>query len=437
MSFTTLGIVASVMLLVLLFCGVHMGVDFFLVGFIGLTIIINFDAACSLLGETLYNAVATPSFCVLPLFMLMGAFASRGGFAKLAYESAHTMLARIPGSLAIATTFGCAVFGSICGSTIATATIFGRLAFPEMERFGYKKTFALGSIGCSGSFACMIPPSGMFILFAIFTDQSVGKLFLSGILPGILTASVYAICMLLMAKYGNNVAPIHPDEYKVTVSDRVRASFKIWPIMLLATLVMGGIYTGIFTSNEAAAVGAAGTLCFGLINGELRKKGEINSSLRETARSSAMLFIIIIASMYFSRFLAVTRIPTDLANFLVTWEVPPYVVLMSVIIVWFILGMLIAQAAVFAMTLPVIFPVLVELGYDPIWICVIAMKLNEIAGVTPPVGINSFALAGVTNSKVEDVFAGTWPFIICDLIVITILCIFPSICTILPYSMIE
>ena len=437
MSLTTLGIIASVMLLVLLFCGVHMGVDFFLVGFVGLTIIISFDAACSLLGETLYNAVATPSFCVLPLFILMGAFASRGGFAKLAYESVHTILARIPGSLAIATAFGCAVFGSICGSTIATATIFGRLAFPEMERFGYKRTYALGSIGCSGSFACMIPPSGMFILFAIFTDQSVGKLFLSGILPGILTAGVYATCMYLMAKYGKNVAPIHPDEYKVTVADRVRASFKIWPILLLATLVMGGIYTGIFTSNEAAAVGAVGTLCFGLANGELRKKGAINTSLRETARSSAMLFIIIIASMYFSRFLAVTRIPTDLANFLVTWEVPPYVVLLSVVIVWFILGMLIAQAAVFAMTLPVIFPVLVELGYDPIWICVIAMKLNEIAGVTPPVGINSFALAGVTNSKVEDVFAGTWPFIICDLVVIAILCMFPSICTILPYSMIE
>lgn len=437
MSLTVIGIIGSIILLVLLFCGVPMGLDFIFVGLIGLSIIISFDAACTLLGETLYSAVASPSFCVLPLFILMGAFASRGGFARLAYQSVHTMLARLPGALAIATTFGCAVFASVCGSTIATASIFGKLAFPEMERYGYKRTFALGSIGCSGSFACMIPPSGMFILFAIFTDQSVGKLFLSGIFPGIITAFVYATCMFLIAKFGKNVAPVHPDEYKVSMPDRAKAMCKLWPILTLAFIVMGGIYSGIFTANEAAAVGAIGTLIFGLVNGELRKNGEVNNALRETARSSAMLFIIIIASMYFSRFLAVTRIPNNLATFLVTWNVSPYIIFLCVIAVWFILGMLVAQAAVFAMTLPVIFPVLVSLGFDPIWTCVIAMKLNEIAGVTPPVGINSFALAGVTDARVEDVFSGTFPFIICDLIVVVILCIFPEIVTFLPNSMVK
>lgn len=437
MSLTVIGIIGSIILLVLLFCGVPMGLDFIFVGLIGLSIIISFDAACTLLGETLYSAVASPSFCVLPLFILMGAFASRGGFARLAYQSVHAMLARLPGALAIATTFGCAVFASVCGSTIATASIFGKLAFPEMERYGYKRTFALGSIGCSGSFACMIPPSGMFILFAIFTDQSVGKLFLSGIFPGIITAFVYATCMFLIAKFGKNVAPVHPDEYKVSMPDRAKAMCKLWPILTLAFIVMGGIYSGIFTANEAAAVGAIGTLIFGLVNGELRKNGEVNNALRETARSSAMLFIIIIASMYFSRFLAVTRIPNNLATFLVTWNVSPYIIFLCVIAVWFILGMLVAQAAVFAMTLPVIFPVLVSLGFDPIWTCVIAMKLNEIAGVTPPVGINSFALASVTDARVEDVFSGTFPFIICDLIVVVILCIFPEIVTFLPNSMVK
>lgn len=437
MNLLALGIIASIILLLLLFLGVQMGIDFFLVGFVGLAIILNVEAAGSLLGETLYNAVASPSFCVLPLFILMGSFASRGGFAKLAYESAHTMLARIPGALVIATTLGCAVFSSICGSTIATATIFGRLSFPEMVRYSYKRTFALGSIACSGSLACLIPPSGMFILFAIFTDQSVGKLFLAGILPGLLTAGVYGTCAWFMARFGRNVAPIHPDEMKITFRDRARASLSLWPILLLAVLVMGGIWTGIFTSNEAAAVGALGTLCFGLINGELRKKGQINAALRETARSASMLFIIIIASMYFSRFLAVTRIPTELSNFLVSWDVSPYMVFFCVIVVWFILGMLIAQAAVFAMTLPVIFPVLVNLGFDPLWICVIAMKLNEIAGVSPPVGINSFALAGVTNSRVEDVFTGVWPFILCDLVVIGILFLCPAIATIIPNSMLN
>ncbi len=437
MDFVTLGILCSMLLLILLFLGLHMGTDFLLVGMLGLTLALDFEAATSLLGETLYNSIATPAFCVLPLFILMGAFASRGGFAELAYTSVHKILARLPGALAIATSFGCAIFASICGSTIATATIFGRLAFPEMTRYNYKKSFSLGAIACSGSFACLIPPSGMFILFAIFTDQSVGKLFLAGILPGILTAIVYALAMYLLAKFRPGLAPIHPDEYKVTKKDRAKAAVNLWPILLLSGSVMGGIYTGIFTANEAAAIGAAGALIFGVANGTLRKIGPVRESLMETARTTAMLFFIIIAALYFSRFLAITRIPNELADFLASWNASREVVFACVIAVWFALGMLIVQAAVFAMTLPIIFPVLVGLGYDPIWICVVAMKLNEIAGITPPVGINAFALAGVTNSRVEDVFKGVFPFIVCDVIVIVLLFMFPEIATYLPNTMFE
>lgn len=435
MDFTIIGILGIVALLALLFCGLHMGVDFILVGLVGLTLLINFNAAVSLLGETLYNAIASPTFCVLPLFILMGAFASKGGFAELAYLNVHKICARLPGALAIATSFGCAIFASICGSTIATATIFGRLAYPEMKRYKYDTNYSLGAIACSGSFACMIPPSGMFILFAIFTEQSVGKLFLAGIIPGILTAIVYALNMYIRAKLYPHLAPIHPDEFKVTPKDRVNAFFSLWPIVILASIVIGGIYTGVFTANEAGAVGAMGTLIFGLIYGKLRKIEPIRSCLRETARTTAMLFFIIIAAMYFSRFLAMTRVPTDLANFLASWEVHRHIVFMCVIAVWFMLGMVIYQAAVFALTLPIIFPVLVGLGYEPIWICVIAMKLNEIAGITPPVGINAFALAGVTESKVEQVFKGVLPFIACDVLVIIMLFLWPQIALFLPNNM--
>ena len=435
MDFTLIGVLGIAALLLLLFCGLHMGVDFILVSIIGLTLLINFNAALSLLGETLYNAIASPTFCVLPLFILMGAFASRGGFAELAYANVHKICARLPGALAIATSFGCAIFASICGSTIATATIFGRLAYPEMKRYKYDTSYSLGAIACSGSFACMIPPSGMFILFAIFTEQSVGKLFLAGIFPGLLTAVVYAACMFLRAKLYPNLAPIHPDEFKITRKDRAKAFFSLWPIVLLASLVIGGIYTGIFTANEAGAVGAMGTLIFGLIYGPLRKIEPIRSSLRETARTTAMLFFIIIAAMYFSRFLAMTRVPTDLASFLASWDVHRHIVFFCVISVWFLLGMVIYQAAVFALTLPIIFPVLVGLGYEPIWICVVAMKLNEIAGITPPVGINAFALAGVTESRVESVFKGVIPFIVCDVIVIIMLFMWPQIALFLPNNM--
>ena len=435
MDFTLIGILGISALLLLLFCGLHMGVDFILVGLVGLTVLINFQAAMSLLGETLYNAVASPTFCVLPLFILMGAFASRGGFAELAYSNVHKICARLPGALAIATSFGCAVFASICGSTIATATIFGRLAYPEMKRYNYERSYSLGAIACSGSFACMIPPSGMFILFAIFTEQSVGKLFLAGIIPGVVTAVVYAASMYLRAKFHPHLAPIHPDEYKVTPRDRARAAVGLWPIILLASMVIGGIYTGIFTANEAGAVGAAGALLFGVAYGKLRRIEPIRSSLRETAKTTAMLFFIIIAAMYFSRFLTMTRIPTDLANFLASWQVHPHIVFICVISVWFFLGMVIYQAAVFALTLPIIFPVLVSLGYEPIWICVVAMKLNEIAGITPPVGINAFALSGVTDSRVEDVFKGVIPFILCDVIVIIMLFLWPDMALYLPNHM--
>ena len=435
MDFTLIGILGLAALLILLFLGLHMGVDFILVGLVGLTILINFEAAMSLLGETLYNAIATPTFCVLPLFILMGAFASRGGFAELAYANVHKICARLPGALAIATSFGCAIFASICGSTIATATIFGRLAYPEMQRYKYEKSYALGAIACSGSFACMIPPSGMFILFAIFTEQSVGKLFLAGILPGILTAFVYASCMFIRAKMYPHLAPIHPEEFKVTPKDRAKATIGLWPIVLLASLVIGGIYTGIFTANEAGAVGAFGALLFGIAYGRLRKIQPIRDSLAETASTTAMLFFIIIAAMYFSRFLTMTRIPTDLASFLANWQVHPHIVFICIIAVWFFLGMVIYQAAVFALTLPIIFPVLVGLGYEPIWICVVAMKLNEIAGITPPVGINAFALAGVTKSRVEDIFKGVLPFILCDVVVIIMLFLWPEIALYLPNHM--
>ncbi len=437
MEFTTVGVLAIIGLLVLLGLGVHISIDFLVVGFVGTLLLIGLEAALSLLGETLYYSIATPTFCVLPLFILMGSFATRGGFAKQAYDNVHTISSGIPGSLAIATSFGSAVFASICGSSLATATIFGKLAMPEMRKYNYDKKFALGSIASSGTFACMIPPSGMFILFAIFTEQSVGRLFMAGIIPGILTAIVYGTSMFLRAKLNPNLAPMMPEEKNVRMFDRTKAFGRLWPIFTLAFIVIGGIYSGVFTPTEAGAAGALGTLFFGLWQGPLRRLATVKTALRESAHTTSMLFFIIITALFFSRFLAVTRIPFELADFLQSWQVPRIAILLSVLLLWLILGMLVVQAAVFALTLPILFPVITGLGYDPIWFCVIAMKLNEIAGVTPPVGLNAFALAGVAGegTKVEDVFSGVYPFILCDIIVIIVLFVFPDIVLFLPNAM--
>ena len=433
---TTIGIIGLIALLALLAIGTHIAIVFLFVGIVGTAWLLTPDAALSLLGETLFHSIAVPTFVVLPLFVLMGSFASRGGFAERAYRSVHTMTARLPGSLAIATAFGSAVFGSICGSSLATSAIFGRIAYPEMLRFHYDRTFALGSIACSGTFACMIPPSGMFILFAIFTEQSVGRLFMAGILPGLLTAGIYAVAMAWRVKRRPHFAPMIPSERDVTLLDRVRATRGITPILILAMLVLGGIYTGIFTTTEAGAVGAIGTLVFGLWQGPLRRFTAVRSALRESAHTTSMLFIIIVTAMYFSRFFALTQIPSDMAEFLSTWNVHPNFVLASILALWFLGGMIMIPAAIFALTLPILFPIIEHLGFDPIWFCVIAMKLTEIAAVTPPVGLNAFALAGVSeDAGVEDVFRGVWPYVVCDIIVVIILIMFPEIVLFLPNAM--
>jgi C4-dicarboxylate transporter DctM subunit len=434
MDFTTVGIWSIMLLLGCLFFGLPIAVDFLLVAILGTTLLIGLSPALSLLGDTLYSSLSNPAAVVIPLFALMGAFGTEGGFAQRAYRAVHIIAARIPASLAVATAIGSAFFGAISGSTMASAVVFGKLAYPEMKRAGYDRPFALGSIASSGTFACMIPPSGMFILFAIFTDLSVGKLFMSGIFPGLLTAGVYVASMIIRAKYKPKLAPIASFEKDVSFRDRAVASKDLWEVMILAVIVIGGIYSGILTPIGAGAIGALGAFLIGFIRGPLRKFSSNRKALRDTGNTAAMLFFMIVTALFFSRFLALTRIPMELAEFLSSWEVHPHVILASIFILWFFLGMVMAQAAVFALTLPILFPVVVELGYNPIWFCVVAMKLNEIAGVSPPVGLSAFALAGATDdgTQVEEIYRGVWPFILCDLIVLVLLFMFPAIATWLP-----
>lgn len=438
-QFTLVGVVGIVALLGLLLMGMHLAVTFLLVGFVGTWILLDTTAALSLIGETMYSAIATPTYTVLPLFVLMGAFAAASGFAEQAYRSIHKAAARVPGSLAIATSFGSAAFATICGSSLATASVFGRIAYPEMRRYGYDRSFALGSIACSGTFASMIPPSGMFILFAIFTETSVGRLFMAGIVPGVLTAMVYALSMYLRARANPKLAPISDEEKAVAPRDRIRALGGLWQIAILGTVVIGGMYAGFFTATEAGAIGAVGTLLFGLANGPLRRFAIFRGALRESAQITAMLFFIIIGALFFSRFLGLTRIPYNLTLFLENWEVHRSVILGLILVSWFVLGMFLVQSAVFALTLPILFPIVVNLGYDPVWFCVVAMKMNEIAAVSPPVGLNAFSLAGSAGEdvRVDHVYRGVFPFILCDLVVLLLLFLVPQLATALPNLMFD
>ncbi|GHB11131.1 TRAP transporter large permease [Salinicola rhizosphaerae] len=437
MDFMLVGIVGVAVLLTLLMLGVPLAINFLLVGFVGIATLLTPSSATSLLGDTMYTAIASPTFTVLPLFVLMGALAAASGFAERAYKGIHRLAARMPGSLAVATAFGSAAFSTVCGSSLATASVFGRIAYPEMRRYRYDKRFALGSIACSGSLAAMIPPSGMFILFSIFTGVPVGKLFMAGILPGILTALVYAISIVWRAKRNPDLAPTLEEEQRVVLRDRLRGIVDLWQILLLGGLVIGGMYGGLFTATEAGAIGALGALVLGVAGGPLRKLEKLRAALRESAGITTTLFFIIIAALFFSRFLGLTRIPFEVTNFMTSWDVPSWMILGLILLIWFLMGMVVVPAAAFALTLPIVFPIVTELGYHPVWFCVIAMKMCEVAGVTPPVGLNAFALAGAAGRdvKISEVFSGVWPFVVCEIVVLAILLAFPAISLWLPETM--
>jgi len=434
MSLTIIGYFTICLLLFFLAIGFQIGISFLITGLVASTLIIGFKPALILIGESMYYSINTPCFVALPLFILMGAFAARGGFAEKAYNGLHKMTAGLPGSLAIATCFASAAFGAISGSSLATAAVFGKLALPEMERYKYKRSLSLGCIASAGTFACMIPPSNLFIIYAMFTDQSVGRLFAAGILPGILTAITYSISIIYRVKKNPELAPEIKSEKKITLSQRIITVKQLAPILSISFIVLGGMYGGIFSPTEAAAVGALLTLIFGIYLRKLNNLKKIKESLRESAQTTAMIFIIIAGSIYLSRTLALTRLPELITTLIVEATIPRIIILVGIFFVYFLLGMIMIPTGIFALTLPIVFPVIIALSYDPIWFGVITIKLSEIAAVTPPVGLNVYALKGVAGKEVpiQEIFSGIWPFIPCDIFVLLLLIIFPKICLFLP-----
>ncbi len=433
----TVGIYAVMALFLLLALSLHIAVNFILVGFVATAVLLGANAAFSLLGQTMYYSIASPSFTALPLFVLMGAFGSNGGFAQRVYDGIHTAASGLPGSLGITTCFGCAAFGAVSGSSLAASAIFGRLALPEMKRHNYDKAFALGTIAAAGTFAAMIPPSTLFIIYAIFTEQSVGKLFIAGIIPGLITAVIYSLSIILRVRMNPKLAPGIPGASRASARERALALVRTWPVAVLAALVLGGIYSGLFTPTEAGAAGAAATLLFGMVFGKLRESRFVREALRESAETTSMVFFIIVGALFFTRVLAITRIPVALTEFVLGLNVPGFVILIAIIALWFVLGMIIIPTGICALTLPIVYPIIVKLGYDPIWFGVIFMKLVEIAAVTPPVGLNVFALKGVAGDEatIEEIYRGIWPFVLCDVVVLVLLILFPGISLLLPKLM--
>jgi C4-dicarboxylate transporter DctM subunit len=431
MSATEIGILGTLVLVILLVMGVHVGFGMIIVGFIGFGIIGGFDAALSNLAILPFDKLYTYNFAVLPLFLLMGTFVSGGGLGREAYAAARAWLGRFKGGLAMATIGACGLFAAVSGDSFAGAMVMGKVAYPEMKKLGYKDVLTGPTIAAGGTLGILIPPSMGFVFLGIMANIPISKLFIAGILPGILVIIMYMATIIILCKINPSLAP---SVIKTTWKEKGQSVTLAWGIVVLFLLVMGGIYGGIFTATEAGAVGAVGAVVISVVKRQLYLKG-FGEALMEAGKLTAMIIIMLIGSYVFNAFLAITQIPFNLSNFLINLQMPTAVIVAAVLIVYIILGCFFDIFSILILTVPVIFPAMQALGLDMIWYSVLMVRIIEIGVITPPFGINLFGLTGIIKVPLGTLYRGIMPFVVSDVVNIAILACFPIIVTFLPNLM--
>jgi len=433
MSLEMIGIIGILLMLALMFLRMPLGAAMALVGFAGFCHIVDSQAGVTMLSSVAYSMASKYMLTTIPLFTLMGILAGNAGFSSDAFEAVNKWLGHLPGGLAMATMGACAGFAAVCGSEIATAATMCSVAYPEMRKYKYSNQFSLGAISCGGQLGIMIPPSIAFILYAFLTEESIGSLFIAGIFPGILITVLFIIAIILICWRNPAAAPAGP---KSNWRERIVILYRVWGIIALFLLVMGGMYTGFFTPTEAGSVGAFGALVLGLIKRRIIWKNFMNS-LTETGRIAGMIFLLIIGSSIFSAFMAVSEIPFSLANFIGGLSVHPVIVVVALLVMYIIIGFFMDIIAVMVLTVPIIYPVLKTVGIDPIWFGVLVVLTIMMGAVTPPVGVVVYAVAGmVKDVPLYTIFRGIWPFLYAMLIAMAILIAFPQVSLWLPNLMI-
>jgi tripartite ATP-independent transporter DctM subunit len=378
------------------------------------------------------RTVTDYNFAVIPLFLLMGSFASTSGMSRELFRGANAFLGHLRGGLGIATVAACGGFAAICGSSVATAATFSRVAYPEMRSHGYPQSFATGVIAAGGTLGIMIPPSTVFAVYGLITEQDVGKLFIAGIIPGILAVSMYIVTINII---GIARPGFLPRGERTSWSERLAAVRDIWAVLLLFGFVIGGLYGGIFPATEAAGAGAGGAFIIGVVRRRLSGQ-HILQSLLETTRTTAAVFTILIGALLFGYFLTVTQTPQKITEFLTGLGIGKYGVLALIMLMYLVLGCLMDALAMIILTVPIVFPVIKELGFDPIWFGVIIVMTVELGLIHPPVGMNIFVIKSVIEDvKISTIFYGVLPFILTDLLRLVLLIAFPILALWLPSRM--
>ncbi len=428
MSPIFIGIIGIFVLIFLIFARMHIGISMALVGFVGFAAIIGLEPALGVLRTVPFSTLSNQNLSVIPLFILMGAFAFTAGISEDLYRTVHKWLGHFRGGLAMATVAACACFAAISGSSLATAATLGKVAMPEMIKYKYDKALATGSIAAGGSIGILIPPSVILIIYGIITEQSIGKLFMAGVVPGILEAVFYIITIMIMTRLNPTLGPPGP---RATMNERWKSLFTIWEVIVLFVVVIGGIYLGIFTPTEAAGVGAFGTFCFMIIRKKLTWES-FKASLLQTSKTTGMLFMVVMGAMILGYFFSVSRLPFELATWVGGLTVNRYVILVMILVVVGLLGCLMDSMAIVLLTVPVFYPLTQSLGFDPIWFGILVVRVTEMGLITPPVGLNVYIIHGITRVPMGTIFKGVIPFIIADILEIILLIAIPEITLFLP-----
>jgi len=421
-----LGIAAITVLIIL---GMRVAFATALVGILGIAFLKGWGTAFTISGYLPHGIVAHYSLSVIPLFIIMGYFAFFAGLTRDVFQTARQWFGHFPGGLAIATTYGCAGFAACTGSSVASAAVMGKMAIPEMTKSGYNPRLATGAVAAGGTIATLIPPSVPLVIYGIITEQSVGFLLMAGVLPGILSAVIYALMIQVRVKFNPSLAPALP---AAPWKRRFLSLKDTWGILVLLALILGGIYTGVFTPTEAGGAGATGTFFMALLAGRLNWT-DFKQSVLDTGKATVMIFSIIVGVLIFVRFLAITGLPASFSKAVLAMPVNRMLILCGILGLFVFLGMFLDLIGMMLLALPIVFPAVVALGFDPIWFGIIVVKMGEICLITPPVGLNVYVVNSVApDVPIQEIFAGIFPFLLMDFLTLTILIVFPQISLFLP-----
>jgi C4-dicarboxylate transporter, DctM subunit len=404
-----------------------------LVGFVGFSLLITWQGGFSLLSRSIYDTFFSYALSTIPLFILMGQLAFNSGISRRLYNTAYHFLGNIRGGLSMATVAACTAFGAVCGSSPATAATMATVSIPEMKRYGYGDSLAAGTVAAGGGLGMIMPPSVVLIVYGVLTEQSIGALFVAGILPALLITLLFILAVVVRCAFN---PALGPKGESFSTAEKFKSLLGLIDTLLIFLLVIGGMFFGLFTPNEAASVGVLGILLLALIKRQLSWRGFVNS-LYETLRTSAMVLFLVAGAVVFGKFLAVTRIPFEVASWVASFDLPGFVILAMILVIYFLGGCFMDALALVMLTIPVFYPVVTHLGYDPIWFGVIIVLITQIGVITPPVGINVYVVYGMCQKvaptiTLEAIFRGTMPFLLAIIAGIILLMLLPQIVLFLP-----